>query len=32
LWPISTAIDSSAPAITDAVIGSTRVAAGALIG
>ena len=25
LWPISTAIDSSAPAITEAVIGSTRV-------
>jgi hypothetical protein len=25
LWPISTAIDSSAPAITAAVIGSTRI-------
>ena len=25
LWPISIAIDSSAPAITAAVIGSTRV-------
>ncbi len=31
LCPISTAIDSSAPAMTEAVIGSTRVVAGALI-
>ncbi len=32
LCPISTAIDSSAPAITEAVIGSTRVAGATLIG